>query len=256
MRRTDAQHHQGTLHGKTAVVTGGNRGLGLAIVNEYLMEGADVVCASRTPGDIKALQDEYPGRCLHLPTDVTEPDSVAEAMRAAEEEFGGLDIVVANAGISRDARVEKLDPADWDAMTATNLKGVFLCTRAAVPYLRRRGGGAIVNVSSALANRVAVGAACYSATKAAVETFTKVTAIELSRDAIRVNAIAPGFLDAGMGRELTGNPRLWESYRKRFALGRTGEAREAARAAVFLASKDASYVNGAVLEVNGGLLWA
>lgn len=243
------------LEDRVAVITGGTSGLGLAIAREFLAEGVSVVCGSRTPGDIKVLQEEYPDRVRYEHTDVTDLDSVTALMRSAEEGYGRLDVVVANAGISRDGKVERLAVSDWEAMVSTNLTGVFLSTRAAVPLLRER-GGVIINVSSSMATRVAVGAAGYCATKAAVEMFTKVSAIELGRYGIRVNALAPGILDAGMGRTLTDNDRVWEAYRKRFALGRPGEVREAARAAVFLASADASYVNGGTLDVNGGLLWA
>lgn len=243
------------LQGRVAVVTGGTRGLGFAIAREFLDEGMSVVCASRTPGDFKVLQDDYSDRVRYWQTDVTSPESVAGLMRFAADLFGGLDVVVANAGVNRDGKVDRLAPADWDAMVGTNLTGVYLCTHAAVPYLRDR-GGSIINVSSSMATRVTVGAAGYCATKAAVEMFTRVSAIELGRYGIRVNALAPGILTEGMGKELTRNDRLWETYRKRFALGRVGDVAEAARAAVFLASDDASYVNGDVLEVNGGLQWA
>lgn len=243
------------FQGRVAVVTGGTRGLGFAIAREFLDEGMSVVCASRGPGDFKVLHDDYPDRVRYWQTDVTSPDSVAGLMSSAVDLFGGLDVVVANAGVNRDGKAERLAPADWDAMVATNLTGVYLCTHAAVPYLRDR-GGSIINVSSSMATRVTVGAAGYCATKAAVEMFTRVTAIELGRYGIRVNALAPGILSEGMGKELTQNDRIWETYRKRFALGRAGDVAEAARAAVFLASDDASYVNGDILEVNGGLQWA
>lgn len=243
------------FQGRVAVVTGGTRGLGFAIAREFLDEGMSVVCASRTPGDFKILQEDYPDRARYWQTDVSSPESVAELMSSTADLCGGLDVVVANAGVNRDGKVERLAPADWDTMVGTNLTGVYLCTHAAVPYLRDR-GGSIINVSSSMATRVTVGAAGYCATKAAVEMFTRVTAIELGRYGIRVNALAPGILSEGMGKELTRNDRLWETYRKRFALGRVGDVAEAARAAVFLASDDASYVNGGVLEVNGGLQWA
>lgn len=243
------------FQGQVAVVTGGTRGLGFAIAREFLNEGMSVVCASRSPGDFKALEEEYTDRVRYWQTDVTSPESVAGLMRAAVDLFGRLDVVVANAGVNRDGKVERLDPADWDVMIGTNLTGVYLCTHAAVPYLRDS-GGTIINVSSSMATRITVGAAGYCATKAAVEMFTRVTAIELGRYGIRVNALAPGILDEGMGKELIQNDRIWEKYRKRFALGRVGDVAEAARAAVFLASDDASYVNGDVLGVNGGLQWA
>ncbi|MFJ6784073.1 SDR family NAD(P)-dependent oxidoreductase [Streptomyces yangpuensis] len=243
------------LEEKTAVITGGTKGLGLAIAREFLREGARVVCASRSEGDVKELREEYPGRTHYVQVDVSDPQAVRELMRTAAEDFGRIDTVVANAGVNRDGKVESLDPGDWQTMLDTNLTGVFLSVQAAVPYLKES-GGSVITVSSCMGSRVAVGTAGYAASKAAVEMFTKVAAVELGRSGVRVNSLAPGILDEGMGRELAGNERAWKAYSRRFALGRAGEAREAARAAVFLASDDAGYVNGEILGVNGGLLWA
>jgi 3-oxoacyl-[acyl-carrier protein] reductase len=244
------------LSGKTAVITGGSRGLGRAIAERYLQEGARVVCAARNPYDIKEVLDLAPDRAVYVPVDVTSDDSVAALMVDAAERFGGIDILVANAGVNRDGRVDRLPVTDWQDMVATNLTGVFLCTRAAVPYLERSGAGRIVNVSSMMATRIAIGAAGYCATKAAVEMFTRVSAIELAPRGILVNSLAPGILDEGMGRQLAANERIWSRYKTRLALGRLGHADEAADAAVFLAGPESSYVNGHVLEVNGGLLWS
>jgi 3-oxoacyl-[acyl-carrier protein] reductase len=244
------------LNGKTAVVTGGSRGLGRAIAERFLCEGARVVCAARNPYDIKEVIDLFPDRCAYVPVDVTSDDSVDALMAETAGLFGGIDILVANAGVSRDGRVDRLAVDDWRDMVATNLTGVFLCTRAAVPYLERSADARIVNVSSSMATRVAIGAAGYCATKAAVEMFTKVSAIELASRGILVNSLAPGILDEGMGRELTDNDRVWSRYQTRLALRRPGRVDEAADAAVFLAGAESSYVNGHVLEVNGGLLWA
>jgi 3-oxoacyl-[acyl-carrier protein] reductase len=244
------------LTGKTAVITGGSRGLGRAIAERYLQEGARVVCAARNPYDIKEVLDLAPDRSAYIPVDVTSDDSVEALMARTTELFGGLDILVANAGVSRDGRVDRLTVDDWQDMVATNLTGVFLCTRAAVPHLERSPAGRIVNVSSSMATRVAVGASGYCATKAAVEMFTRVSAIELAPRGILVNSLAPGILDEGMGQNLTANDRVWSRYKTRLALGRPGHADEAADAAVFLAGAESSYVNGHVLEVNGGLLWA
>jgi 3-oxoacyl-[acyl-carrier protein] reductase len=176
-------------------------------------------------------------------------------MDRAVDEFGRLDVLVSNAGVTRDGRISRLPLGDWDTTIATNLTGTFLCTRAAVGHMAAGGGGRIINVSSCLAKRVAVGAAAYSASKAAVEMFTKSAAVELAPKGITVNCLSPGYIDEGMGRRLSADPRLAELFRSRTLLGRFGRSRELVAAAVFLAGPDSSYVNGHVLEVNGGLNW-
>jgi 3-oxoacyl-[acyl-carrier protein] reductase len=244
------------LRNTTAVVTGGTRGLGRAIAESYLAEGAAVVCAARNPYDVKELADTYPGRVRYQEADVTDEDSVNRLMDAAVEAFGRLDVLVNNAGVSRDGTIGRLSVADWNATVATNLTGVFLCTRAAIGPMEAQGGGRIVNVSSCVAGRPVVGAAAYSASKAAVEMFTRTSAVELAPKGIVVNCLSPGYIDEGMGRQVAADGRIWEAYRKRLLSGRLGRPEEVGAAAVFLAAADSSYVNGHVLEVNGGLMWA
>ncbi|MFD3564734.1 SDR family NAD(P)-dependent oxidoreductase [Streptomyces sp. NPDC058686] len=249
------------LDGQTAVITGGTRGLGRAIAEAFLAEGASVVVAARNPYDIKELADDHGDRLLFHHTDVTDEISVAELVAAAGEAFGGVDVLVNNAGVSRDGKIARLSVADWNTTLATNLTGVFLCTRAVIgPMAARREatgiGGRIINVSSCVAGRAAIGAAAYSASKAAVEMFTKTSAAELAPKGITVNCLSPGYIDEGMGKELASNERAWESYRGRLLSGRLGRPTEVGATAVFLASQDSSYVNGSVVEVNGGLMWA
>ncbi|MEY9877213.1 3-oxoacyl-[acyl-carrier protein] reductase [Streptacidiphilus sp. MAP12-33] len=244
------------LSGKTAVITGGTRGLGRATVEAYLAEGALVVCAARRPYEIGELQEKYPDQVDFVATDVTDEDSVAALMAYAVERFGGLDILVNNAGASRDGRIGRLSLADWNVTIGTNLTGVFLCTRAAIEPMTARGGGRIINVSSCVASRAATGASAYSASKAAVEMFTRTSAVELAPKGITVNCLSPGYIDEGMGKALAENERAWETYRGRLLSGRLGRPEEVAATAVFLAADESSYVNGHVMEVNGGLLWA
>lgn len=244
------------LYGMSAVVTGGTRGLGRTIAESFLNEGASVVCAARNPYDVKELIDRYPGRVHYQPADVTDEDSVAELVESATAAFGRIDLLVNNAGISRDGSISRLSVADWNATVATNLSGVFLCTRAVIRPMQEQGGGRIINISSCVASRAVAGAAAYSASKAAVEMFTRASALELASKGITVNCISPGYIDEGMGRQVAADDRIWENYRKRLLSGRLGRPEEVGAAAVFLAGSDSSYVNGHVLEVNGGLMWA
>ncbi len=245
------------LKGRTAVVTGGTSGLGRCIARAFVAEGATVVCAARRVPPAREADrfDGYPDRVAFHQVDVRDPEAVEDLMRAAADRFGLLDVVVAGAGVSRPGPAATLSTEGWHEVIDTNLTGVFHCVRAAVPHLERSGGGRIITVSSALAVRVAPGASAYCASKAAVEMFTKVCAIELAPKGITVNCLSPGFLDEGIGKALAGNATVWARYRPKLAMGRLGTGDEAASAAVFLAGDDSSYVNGHVLEVNGGLDW-
>ncbi|TDC42862.1 SDR family NAD(P)-dependent oxidoreductase [Micromonospora sp. KC213] len=243
------------LKGKVALVTGGTRGLGRSIAEAYAAEGASVMVAGRGgdghPSPVDGVADQV---AFHA-ADVRDAASVDALMAATVARFGGLDIVVANAGVSIPGPVSALTPEQWTDVVTTNLTGVFHCVRSAVPYLEHGDGGRVITMSSVLGSRAVAGAAAYCATKAAVEAFTRSVALELAPRGITVNCLAPGFIDEGMGRALRQNEAVWERYRGKLALGRMGSADEVARAAVFLAAEDSSYVNGHVLEVNGGLAW-
>jgi 3-oxoacyl-[acyl-carrier protein] reductase len=242
----------GQLDGKVAVVTGGTKGLGAAIREYYLAAGATVVAASRSAAKDTSLTSE---RSMVLPVNVTEPTSVAALLDETAERFGGIDILVANAGVVWNGRLTQLDLSLWKDMVDINLTGLFICTRCVVPHLERRGGGAILTMSSCMASRPAVGVSGYVATKAAVEAFTRAAAVELAGTGIRVNCLAPGFLNVGMGEVLRRNERVWATYEPALITGRMGSGADAAAAAAFLCSDAAAYINGHVLEVNGGLRW-
>lgn len=246
----------GRLTGKVAIVTGSTRGIGRAIAEAFLEEGAQVMFSARHQGSILDVLKRAPNQADFTAADVTDPESVRALMHATWKRFHQIDILVSNAGVSRDHRVEKISPEDWAAVLNTNLSGVLYCTQAVVPYLGRQGGGRIINVSSSMGTRVAVGAAAYCASKAAVNMLTRVCAIELAGKGILVNCLAPGLIDEGLGKLLAIKEKLWDVYKARISLRRPGSAREVAQSAIFLASDESSYINGHILEVNGGLLWA
>jgi 3-oxoacyl-[acyl-carrier protein] reductase len=242
----------GQLAGKVAVVTGGTKGLGAAIREYYLAAGATVVAASRSAPRDTTLSSE---RLVIIPVDVTEPASVAALLDQTAERFGGIDILVANAGVVWNGRLKRLGLSQWKNMVDINLTGLFICTQCVVPHLERRGGGSILTISSCMASRPAIGASGYVATKAAVEAFTRAAALELAGTGIRVNCVAPGFIDVGMGEVLRRNERVWAAYEPSLIAGRMGSGADVAAAAAYLCSDAAAYVNGHVLEVNGRLRW-
>ena len=244
------------LQSKVAIVTGAARGIGRATALLFSSEGASVVLADlddaageETAGAIAAAG----GTALYVRTDVSRQADARALAARAREQFGRIDILINNAGITRDATLAKMTEEQFDAVLQVNLKGVFNCAQAVMPFMIEAGYGRIVNTSSVVALYGNFGQTNYVATKSAVIGMTKVWARELGRKGITVNAVAPGFIATEMVNSVP--EKVLTMIKERTPLQRLGEPVEIARAYLFLASDEASFVNGAVLSVDGGMVW-
>ncbi len=242
------------LHDKIAVITGGAQGIGEAIARRFAAQGAFVVLGDRdrAAAELTAKsigQDVARG----YGCDVTDGEQVEALLQFAIESFAGVDVMVNNAGITRDATMRKMTEDEFDHVIAVHLRGAWLGTKHAAAVMREQGrGGAIVNMSSISAKVGFFGQTNYSAAKAGVVGLTKAAAKELARDNVRVNAIQPGLISTEMTRAMP--EHIWESKLAEIPLQRAGSVDEIADVALFLASDMSSYMTGTVLEVTGGRL--
>ena len=240
------------LTGKTAVITGGAQGLGFAIAQCFVAEGARVVLGDvngeATQIAAKQLGGESVSRAVQC--DVTSAAEVEALVAAAVDGFGGLDIMVNNAGITRDATMRKMTEEQFDQVIAVHLKGTWNGLRAAAAVMREAGHGAIVNMSSISGKVGMVGQTNYSAAKAGIVGMTKAASKELAYLGVRVNAIQPGLIRSAMTEAMP--QRIWDSKVAEVPMGRAGEPEEVAKVALFLASDLSSYMTGTVLEITGG----
>jgi 3-oxoacyl-[acyl-carrier protein] reductase len=240
------------LSGQTAVVTGGGQGLGFAIAQRFVAEGARVVLGdvNREATEVAAKQLGGDDVTLAVQCDVTQAADVDTLIRSTVEHFGGLDIMVNNAGITRDATMRKMSEEEFDQVIAVHLKGTWNGTRMAAAIMRENKRGAIVNMSSLSGKVGLVGQTNYSAAKAGIVGMTKAAAKELAHLGVRVNAIAPGLIRSAMTEAMP--QRIWDEKVAEVPMGRAGEPSEVANVALFLASDLSSYMTGTVLEVTGG----
>lgn len=252
------------LTSRVAVVTGGANGIGLATARRLAASGAQVAIWDRVPdAGARVVADLTAAgyRALFVATDVTNRASVEDAVAQTVAAFGGIDVLINNAGITRDAQLVKvkdgvanggMSDADFDAVIDVNLKGVFNCTQAVIPHMLRRGGGRVVNASSVVALNGNFGQTNYVATKAGVIGMTKVWARELGKRGITVNAVAPGFIATEMTARMPAS--ALEAMQAHTPVGRLGSPDDVANAYCFLVSDQAAFINGAVLTVDGGLV--
>jgi len=243
------------LKGKKAIVTGGSRGIGNAIVTEYLRQGATVWSLSRKPAENQAELEgaarEGGGAYRWQPVDVTREEEVTKAVDAIVAEAGGVDVLVNNAGITRDGLIFRMPTADWEEVLRANLTSAFLTSRAVARSMIKQRSGAIINVSSVSGIMGNAGQTNYSASKAGLIGFSKSLAREVASRGVRVNAIAPGFIVTDMTKSLGEKAR--EALIAQIPLGRVGAPGDVAALAVFLASDAAAYITGQVIPVDGGL---
>lgn len=254
MQNIDKEELYVRLQDKVAIITGGASGIGLAGVKKFVAEGAKVVIADYNEEAGKAVEAELRGNgaeVTFIAVNVADRSSVDAMVAAVLERYGQVDILINNAGITQDAMLHKMSMEQWDRVISINLTGVFNCTQAVVAHMRERGTGRIINTSSVVGKFGNVGQTNYAATKAGVIGMTQTWAKELGRKGITVNAVAPGFIRTPMTEKMP--EKILAMMNEKVNLGRLGEPEDIANAYLFLASDEASYINGIVLSVDGGL---
>ena len=241
--------------GKSVLVTGGTRGIGRALVEAFAEAGARVAFTYRSSAEeaeaLKAELEEGGTEALALQSDAADHVAAGEAVQQVLDTFGSLDVLVNNAGITRDGLMLRMSEDDWDVVMATNLKGAFNFCKAAYRPMMKQRGGAIVNISSVVGVTGNPGQANYAASKAGLIGFSKSLAKELGKRGVRVNVVAPGFVETDMTAEL--NEKAQEAMLGAVPLNRPAKPEDIAHAVLYLASDAASYVTGHVLHVDGGL---
>ncbi len=244
-----------TLSGRIAFVTGASQGIGRACALEIARKGASVALAARNEEKLNAVGEEIRsagGTAMCFPMDVTEEEQIRAGIKAAIAHFGKVDILVNNAGVTRDQLLMRMKRADWDSVLNTNLTSAYLCTQQVIASMLKQRWGRIINVTSVFGQMGQAGQANYASSKAGLIGLTMAIAREVASRNITCNAVAPGFIDTAMTSVLA--QEFKENAVKFIPLGRVGTAEDVAHAVAFLASEEASYITGHVLNVNGGML--
>jgi len=244
------------LEGKVAIISGAARGMGAVEARLFAREGASVTIGDvldQAGQEVQAEINEAGGDAIFVRLDVTSEEDWRKAIGSTVSRFGRLDILVNNAGISDQSRIEDTTVAQWDRVMEVNAKGVFLGTRAAIPEMRKAGGGSIINISSQLGLvGMDISSPQYQASKGAVRLLTKATAIQYAKEGIRANSVHPGPIFTAMTEARQADPEQYRLMTSRIPLGRFGEPEEVANGVLYLASDESSFVTGSELVIDGG----
>lgn len=245
------------LEGKVAVVTGGNAGIGEAIAKRFADEGASVVITGRRQQELDHVVNVirlHKGTVLGVTGSVTDEAHVQDVIRRTLDSFGKIDVLVNNAGIGAfGKRLHETDDTTWANVIDVNITGVFRMTRAVIPQMMKQGRGAIINVSS-IASLVGLsGLAAYTASKGALDAFTRAVAVEYAQDGIRCTVVNPGLIETPMAASLMANPDMLQSILAQYAIRRPGKPEEVANLILYLASDEATWVTGTTFPIDGGM---
>ena len=240
------------LENKVCIVTGGGRGIGQATAEKFIGESATVIIADFDEATGTTTAEYLGDQCSFVKTDVSQSESVKSLIKRVKADHGSIDVIVNNAGILQDQTLEKMDEDEFDKVIRVNMRGVYLCTKYVAEVMREQGSGVILNASSVVARFGNFGQTNYVAAKAGLEGMTKVWARELGKHGIRVNAVAPGFIQTDM---IAGMPeKIIKMMEDKVPLKRWGQPEDVADLYCFLASDEASYISGVVLPVDGGVV--
>jgi len=243
------------LENKVAIITGAARGIGFSIANAISQQGATSVILDLDQEAVNtAVQkiDDAGYKAIGFKADVTNSEEVSSIFKEINSQFGQIDILVNNAGITKDGLLMKMKEADWDAVINVNLKGTFICTQKISRFMLKKRSGVIINIASVIGLMGNAGQANYAASKGGIIALTKSSAKEFASRNIRVNAIAPGFIQTEMTKKLP--QEIIDNYSAAIPLSRMGNAEDVANLCVFLASDEASYITGQTIPVDGGLI--
>lgn len=238
-----------------ALVTGGSRGIGYAIAIELAKRGFCIAVNNdmRPQEGLEVVNEikRMGQRVMYIQADISDPTQVEKMVEKAINEFGRIDVLINNAGIIEDNRLENMDLDSWNRVISVNLTGTFNCTKTVIKYMKRQGGGKIINIASVVGEIGNIGQSNYAASKGGVIAFTKTVAKEYAKNGININAVAPGFIKTKMLENIP--EKVMQKILAQIPFGRLGEAEEVAKLVCFLASDDAKYITGQIFNINGGL---